>query len=207
MELITKKIQAINILTALFCQPENDILAGKDIYIHLQNALKDFSDNAFESATKLNELYNQKSEIENLADYTKIFMGPFEAIAHPYSSVYFGERTLMNDTTEWVLRFYNETGVGYDEEMKDMPDHLVIELEFLYHLNFHLLESINNNDLEQMKFFYERETEFFNKHFAVWIPIFCKKIYEFPINDFYTELAKCLEHFVNDYKIYKPFNN
>jgi TorA maturation chaperone TorD len=207
MDTLINKIQSLNLFAILFCQPEEFLKQDKEIFEQLHNSLVELSDNSESQPVNLYQYYSKYETMGLLADYTAIFLGPSSAIAHPYSSVYFGEKTLMNDTTEWVLKFYNETGLLYDEELRDMPDNIVVELEFLYYLNFNIAKAMEDGDIETAKKLFERESVFIKSHFAIWVPKFCKQIAETPLNDFYTELAICLQNFTQNYKLIDPQNN
>lgn len=206
MEHLIHKIQALNLFTILFCQPEKDLTHSKELFDLFAEYLKPLSEKASAHASKLYENYITDDNQKLLIDYTTIFMGLSGAIAYPYSSVYFGEKSLMNATTEWVLKFYNDTGIRYDEELQDMPDNIVVELEFLYYLNFNLAKALDEGDSETAKNMFDREVRFYREHFAIWVPKFCNSITDEPINPFYTELANCLNHFIKDYKFFSPNN-
>lgn len=72
-----------------------------------------------------------------LVDYTRLFLGPADARARPYGSVWLGgDGLLMQDSTMAVLDLYAEAGFDLDDGFRDVPDHIAVELEFLYVLTF-----------------------------------------------------------------------
>ena len=72
-----------------------------------------------------------------LVDYTRLFLGPVDARANPYGSVWLGPDGLaMQDSTMAVVGLYEEGGFELSEDFRDLPDHVAAELEFLYLLLF-----------------------------------------------------------------------
>ena len=72
-----------------------------------------------------------------LVDYTRLFLGPVDARANPYGSVWLGPDALaMQDSTMAVVGLYEEGGFELAEDFRDLPDHVAAELEFLYLLLF-----------------------------------------------------------------------
>ena len=62
-------------------------------------------------------------------------MGPFKLLAPPYGSVYLeGGRQVMGASTVDARNRYKEAGLEISRDIKEAPDHIAIELEFLYYL-------------------------------------------------------------------------
>lgn len=85
-------------------------------------ALKAFCDRYPVGEERLNALW---------AEYIPLFeTGKVEA--PPYASVYLNEgREVMGEETLAVRAFYAGAGYGIQEERRELPDHLAVELEFL----------------------------------------------------------------------------
>ena len=120
--------------------------------------------------------------IENTAlqelqiEYTKLFLGPANIKALPYASSYLEEDgLLMGETSRWVENIYRE--INMKVNVADAPDHVAIELEFLY-----LLRS--------KKHFAEERV--FLEHFNSWYPQFQNRISQSKVSDFYTNLSLIL---------------
>lgn len=66
-------------------------------------------------------------------EYTRLFLGPFSIPAPPYGSMYL-EHTdhLMTESTMHAQRWYESEGMEVD--IPEVPDHIRIELEFMYYL-------------------------------------------------------------------------
>ena len=78
-------------------------------------------------------------------DYTRLFLGPYLLLAPPYGSLYLeNTRTVMGDSTMDAKQRYQEAGL--DLTLKEAPDHVAIELEFMYYLIYREIEEIINNN-------------------------------------------------------------
>lgn len=132
-----------------------------------------------------------------LVDYTRLFLGPPEALAKPYGSSWLsGESTLMQDATLGVLQLYQEAGFEIDEEFMEMPDHVAVELEFLYLITFRQNEA-RRNELADVRSNWEQlETVFLREHLGKWVGPFAAAMKAGAETAFYRELAEMTERFV-----------
>ncbi len=68
------------------------------------------------------------------SEYTRLFINAVpHLLAPPYAS-YYREKTLFGSTTEMVLHLYERYNFQLSSNTVEMPDHIAIMLEFLYHL-------------------------------------------------------------------------
>lgn len=193
-----EKANAFNIYTALLCQPEQEIAIKNEIFERLKSSLKIICPDCVENCDLLiNSIKNYKP-LELLVEYTRLFIGPFKILVQPYSCMYFGAKALMSDETLWVINFYEKMELEFEnKKVKDAPDHIAVETEFLYYLTFNMLKEIENNNFEKAKFYYNGQSEFFNKHYKVWVFKFCDLIIENSKNDYYKNLAHCIKDFLS----------
>lgn len=193
-----EKANAYNIFTALLCQPDKDVKTDIRIFEELKSSFKVICPDCTENLNLLIDNDKMYKPLELLVEYTRLFIGPFKILAHPYSCMYFGGKALMSDETVWVINFYEKMGLQVNQEkIKDSPDHIAVETEFLYYLTFNMLKEIENNNFEKAKFYYEGQSEFFNKHYKVWVFKFCDLIIENAKNDYYKNLAYCIKDFLS----------
>ncbi|MCK7494713.1 MAG: molecular chaperone TorD family protein [Comamonadaceae bacterium] len=75
---------------------------------------------------------------ELLVDYTRLFLGPVDALAQPYGSVWLGADELADAGLDdgGAAATTRTAGFEVDEDFRDLPDHVAAELEFLYLLLF-----------------------------------------------------------------------
>ena len=86
------RAETYQLLSALFCEPEEDVLGDREIFFSLKESLSIIQPNLGALSEDLIANYSEYPISQLLKDYTKIFMGPFNVIAYPYSSVYYGEK-------------------------------------------------------------------------------------------------------------------
>lgn len=194
------QVNYLNYIVALFCQPEDNPSYYHDILDHLKSSCENLMEDHSDTINEMQQYIKTHTHKELLVDYTKIFLGPYKAIAHPYSSVYLGDGSLNGPATIWVENFYRLSGYKFNENIKDLADHIAVELEFLYNLKFNELKSLNDGDSDQASLQEEKFNEFFLNHFRLWVPQFCKKVINDSDNLFYSNLCKCLNAFVEGIK-------
>lgn len=138
------------------------------------------------------------ADIEPLTvDYAKLFMGPYQVPAPPYGSIYLeGKREVMGQSTINALNQYQAAGLSITGRVKEAPDHIAIELEFMYYLIFKTLESIRLSDLNKAGFYLERQKQFLDSHLGVWVAEFSDIVATNAATSFYSNLARATSIFV-----------
>jgi TorA maturation chaperone TorD len=127
---------------------------------------------------------------ELLVDYTRLFLGPVDARANPYGSVWLGPDGLaMQDSTMAVVGLYEEGGFELSEDFRDLPDHVAAELEFLYLLLFREGRAGAAAAAALRK-------RLLAEHLGRWIGPFSEAVKAGAQCAFYRELADLTERFV-----------
>jgi TorA maturation chaperone TorD len=136
--------------------------------------------------------------IENLlVDYTRLFLGPSHILARPYGSAWLtGEKTLMQESTYAVRVLYQEGGFDLDESFRELPDHIAVELEFLYLLNYRENEARSQGDARRLATVARLRARFLNEHLGLWVSAFTAAVRTGAQTAFYRELAELTEAFV-----------
>jgi len=182
------------LLAACFCEPEKDLLIEEHVCENLNNLLSDWASEASMAAGEMALSLKAISQEQLSIDHAALFVGPFELIAAPYGSIYSeGNRLLMGETTIDVLRFYEEAGLSVD--IKEPPDHIAIELEFMSYLCIKEAESSSDGNLGEAERYREMQLQFFRKYLH-WGQQFCESIKKGSDNQFYQSLADCLSRFM-----------
>jgi TorA maturation chaperone TorD len=116
------------------------------------------------------------SDIESLkVDYSKLFVGPYELLAPPYGSVYLEDaRRVMGNSTMDAMNKYREEGL--DSILKEAPDHIAIELEYMYFLS--------------------PQKACLDSHLGRWVSEFANNVEANGQTEFYKNLARCTRLFV-----------
>jgi putative dimethyl sulfoxide reductase chaperone len=150
-----------------------------------------------ELARKLGEDFVAQDLQTLLVDYTRLFMGPPQPLARPHGAFWLtGETTLMQDATLAVLELYQEGGFELDDEFREMPDHVAVELEFLYLLIFRRNEEQRGGLPGALAKWEQLEKVFLGRHLGAWIGPFAAEVTAGAETAFYRHLAELTERFV-----------
>lgn len=145
-------------------------------------------------ARRLGEAFAAEPVENLLVDYTRLFLGPIDAPAKPYGSVWLGtESTLMQDSTMAVLALYEEGGFEIAEDFRELPDHLAAELEFLYLL---LFKANRPGNAEETATVASLRARLLGEHLGRWVGPFAEAVARNARRDFYRELAALTDRFV-----------
>jgi TorA maturation chaperone TorD len=118
--------------------------------------------------------------------YSRLFLGPFEILASPYASFYLEpEQQLMGEISMWVEEQYAMAGLKPAPGPREIPDHVALELEFVYYLTYQYLKTGESDWLQQ------RDT-FIQTHMKNWIPEFSNTIQKSGVHRLYDQTAKML---------------
>ena len=146
---------------------------------------------------RLGEAFAAAGLQELLVDYSRLFLGPVQALARPYASVWLtGENVVMQDSTMELLQLYEQGGFAIDENFQELPDHVAVELEFLYLLTHQLYQAQAGGDTEALQALQVLRTAFLDGHLGRWLGSFILAMHDHAQTDFYRELAELTELFV-----------
>jgi putative dimethyl sulfoxide reductase chaperone len=183
-------------LSACYYEPEA-AFEDEGMFAALLAAAKLAGPDLVPSAERLGQEFRRTSIDELLLDYSRLFIGPMQILAKPYGSVWLDEeKTLMGNSTMALLELYREADFEMDEEFKELPDHIAVELEFLYQLLFRENEARMINDEQILSVIHTLRQRFLSQHLGAWITRFSAAIKEGAQSSFYRELADLTEVFV-----------
>lgn len=186
MENLLQMSNITNFLAAYYCEPDDEIFYNEELNKVFFENCKIFDDELSKYAINTIDALKKYSNNELLQEYTRIFLGPFEAIAHPYASVYLEGYILNGEVTQKILHFYNNCGLLFEEDVKDLPDNIVVMLQFLHYLI--TCEMQGNENLPEIDWT-EKRKEFIDLYLNTWIPKFTEQIITGTQNEFYKNLA------------------
>jgi TorA maturation chaperone TorD len=184
-------------LAACYYQPD-PAFGEEGLFASMAAAAATLDERLLGFARQLGETYAALPLQELLIDYTRLFLGPVQAPARPYASVWLhhGADQLMTEATEAVRGFYAEGGFELAEDFQDLPDHVAAELEFLYlliHRGNVARWSGDASALQQMQALQQR---FLDQHLGRWLGPFLLAQHEAAQTPFYEALAEATEAFV-----------
>lgn len=130
-------------------------------------------------------------------EHTRLFIGPYSLPAPPYGSVYMeNERKVMGDSSMDAKKRYQSFGIDISDSIKEVPDHISVELEFMFFLIYKEIESIQSNLPEQAQEILYHQKSFLTDHLNMWVADFTDCVIEHTEIEFYRNLAKATNIFV-----------
>ena len=183
-------------LAACYYQPGPEFAEEKVFDSMFQAAIRIHPDLAA-YARRLGEEFADEGEQNLLLDYTRLFLGPTQAIALPYGSVWLEQgKTIMGDSTMAVQELYKEGGFEIDEEFRELPDHVAAELEFLYLLIYRENEARREGKPDALEAKAKLRKRFLDEHLGRWIGPFTAAVSNGAQCGFYRQLAGFTHRFV-----------
>jgi len=197
LEKATAREDLCRFLSACYYEPDAEF-AEERLFESMLEAARRIDPGLAESARKLGEAFTAQDLQTLLLDYTRLFLGPVQPLARPYGSYWLsGEATLMQDTTMSLLELYQEAGFEMDEEFHELPDHVAVELEFLYLLTFKRNEAQRAGFTEVTAAWELLRGMLLREHLGAWIGRFAASVKSGAQTAFYRELADMTERFVH----------
>jgi len=180
------RADAYRLLAACYYEPDPGYLE-EDVFGQLHAALEALSPDGVGAGKDLGARFREAGQEALMLDYSGLFLGPFGILAKPYGSTYLdGERVVMGESTLEALALYRQGGFQVAEAFQEMPDHVAVELEFLYLLNLNLGNAIataESSGLDGLK------RTFLEAHLGRWIGPFTEAMGRGATTDFYRNLA------------------
>lgn len=142
------------------------------------------------------ECAGRSSDLEALrVDHAKLFVGPFKLLAAPYGSLYLEGETIMGESSLDVSRRYAEEGL--DVILKDAPDHVAMELEFMGVLILRQAAAIESADEDTAPTYREKQLDFLTTHLGRWTPEFTAAVEAGAATEFYKTLGRVTREFLH----------
>jgi len=136
-------------------------------------------------------------DIEPLqVDYSRLFVGPYGLLASPYGSMYLENLKLVGDSTIDVSRRYAKEGLSVN--IKEVPDHVAVELEFMYFLIHKEIEAALQGNSTQAVDYVRKQRDFLEVHLARWVYDFTDRIASNAQTAFYKKLAHLTKTFIEE---------
>lgn len=151
-----------------------------------------------ESARRLGKEFAAQDLETLLIDYTRLFIiAPGQVTAMPYASFWLTEDPSMrHEATTAVIEAYEQGGFDVSDDIRELPDHIAVELEFLYLLIFARNQAQAGGDTEELAAANDKHRRFAAEHMAAWIGPFAASMKSGAETAFYRELADLTERFV-----------
>jgi TorA maturation chaperone TorD len=189
------RMEAYRVLADCYHLPNQDLTEKLD---HLSSNMKVVCGHAAEYVYQMKERIEEIDDPECLkVDYAKLFVGPYRLLAPPYGSVYLeSERMVMGQSTLDAQRRYRDVGLDVAKDFKEAPDHVAVELEFMYVLILNELDGINTSDEEKTVASLQKQKEFLQVHLGAWVTDFAYDVEKNAQTSFYRNLARATKIFI-----------
>jgi putative dimethyl sulfoxide reductase chaperone len=138
---------------------------------------------------------------ELAVERTRLFRGlkPGCGPPPPYESVYLSlDGQPQMQATAAVARSYAEAGVGLPEGLREQPDYIGLELDFMRHLTQKEARAWAERNRDEAARIAEQERSFLEEHLARWVPRFCEVMDGASRFDYYRGIARMTGRFVQD---------
>ena len=205
MDQIEKQKQlsdSLKLLAAFFYEPDITLLEEEGFFQNLSGLFKNLCPEACDLVENMHSLLQNSSQEELEVAHAELFIGPYELKASPYGSTYLEKkRMVMGDSTMEVLKFYQR--IGLEVDVKQPPDHIAIELEFLSYLCALEVGAIESGDMEKRAELQVEREIFLGTYVLPWMDEFVKNIRSGTESRYYLCFADCFEKVLQHFEILK----
>ena len=181
----SQRADAYKVLAECYYLPDEKLLKTLEDF---GNAYDGFFSQVVGSVPKADDLDRHK------VDYSSLFVGPFKLLAPPYGSVYLEDGKFMGNSTLSVKEYYEQEGL--DIVLKEAPDHIGMELEFMYFLALKEAQARENSDLAEATRLHDKQASFLDIHLGRWVHPFAHNIEKYSQTEFYKALGLATKNFV-----------
>lgn len=180
-----ERVDSYKVLAECFYVPDEKLLTTLDDFEKARGGV--FSE-IIRNAPKADGIERHK------VDYSRLFIGPFKLLAPLYGSVYLEDGKFMGGSTSAVRELYEQEGLNI--VLKDAPDHISVELEFMFFLALKEAEARENSDPAEATRLCDKQASFLQIHLGSWVGAFADKIEGNAETEFYKVLGRTTRDFV-----------
>ena len=150
-----------------------------------------------EKASLLKTAFEADSQQDLLVDYAHLFLGPVGLLALPYESVWLEKLGVPSaEATQVLLDLFADGGFKVDPDFHDLPDHIAVELEFLYTVFFRMAAAIRDGDHSALYELSDFRQRLIDLHLGRWFPDFLAAVDAGAQCRFYRELVGMTAQFI-----------
>ena len=179
------RAETYRVLAACYCPPDAELL--RNLQVASASASSPF-------AALAGHVPEQAELGQLLVEHARLFVGPFKLLAPPYGSVYLdnGEHLMGESTMDVRSRYRSE---GLDLAIREVCDHISVELEFLHYL---VCREGEAQHLEKAAVLRDRQVGFLQAHLGRWLPDFSARVRKSSPTSVYARVAEISERFVGE---------
>ena len=183
----TLRAQTYKVLAECFYTPDDELMA----------LLREVSESPSDFIRQIVGIAEEVTDLEPLrVDHAKLFVGPYKLLAPPYGSVYLEDGKLMGQSTIQVKNLYSEECLDF--VLREAPDHVSVELEFMYLLINRTIEAEDQSDPGEERCYRNKQRSFLAGHLGQWGAEFGAKVEDGAQTNFYRTLGNVTRRFVEE---------
>lgn len=192
----TARADLYRFLSACFYEPEQAFVE-ENLFHSILIAAERLSPELAGRARHLGQAFVADDLQTLLVDYTRLFLGPLQVRAQPYGSSWLKTPVTSEDNPPLaVLDLYSEGGFELDGGFAELPDHVAVELEFLYLLAYNKNQAEMSGQANEVQKIDGLQRQFFQEHLGLWIEPFATAVKAEAETAFYRGLADLTLQFV-----------
>ena len=193
---VVAKADVCRLLSACYYEPGPEFVEEK-LFDSLLIAANQLDPVLGGSALQLKESFECDSLEELLVDYSKLFLGPGHTLAPPYESAWRDKNSDdPMDSVQALIELYDDGGFAIDPDFRDLPDHVAVELEFLYTLIFQQAAAMRSGDRKALDHAKALQWSLQTRHMDAWLGAFVDALRENAQCSFYRDLATITAEFM-----------
>ena len=192
----TARENLCRLLAACYYEPGPEF-AEEKVFVSMLEAASRVHPQLAPYAKRLGADYAAEGHDALLLDYTRLFLGPNHIVAQPYGSVWLEGGTVMGESTMAAQKLYEEGGFDISEEFREVPDHIAVELEFLYLLIYRENEAHRNGEHDARETKTALRKRFLDEHLGRWIGPFTSAVIAGAQSSYYRQLAGLTDRFIH----------
>jgi putative dimethyl sulfoxide reductase chaperone len=167
--ILNHHVQLRRLISALLCEPERELLIETRALQRIDEAFAGLGC-PNENSASWSVSFEEATQQDLLVEFARLFVGPGRVPAPLYGSLYLEKsRELVGQSTLAVEAFYADEGVGVGKDLKELPDHAAIELEFSAHLLDCATNALYVGDDPAAERLVARHEEFESRFLLPWI--------------------------------------
>lgn len=184
-------------LAACYYEPSTDFIE-EHLFDSMLAAASAIDPDLAERARKLGAAFVAQDLETLLIDYSRLFIiAPGQVRAMPYASFWLtDDQSMRHDATTAVIEFYEQGGFDVSDDLHELPDHVAVELEFLYQLMFAQNSAQLSGNADELAAANELHRRFLEEHLNAWFGSFAAAVKAGAETAFYRELAEFSERFI-----------
>jgi TorA maturation chaperone TorD len=176
-------------LAACYYEPTTDF-AEEHLFDSMLAAASAIHPDLAECARKLGKEFVAQDMETLLIDHTALFIGPSQPKAMPYGSFWqTDDQSMRHDAMMAVVDIYEQGGFEVSEDVRDFPDHIAVELEFLYALIFAQNQAQLSGNVDDLSAANALHRRFLDEHLCAWFDAFSTAVHSGAETAFYRELV------------------